>query len=379
MPPSQGRSRVSGLAFGDPARAAAFVALMQTHAPRDLISNLSTRVALYTQGDAAFPLTLNDRSETGNCYICRPSAAYIDYALEEIRHFAKLPAMQRSLAGMIRACGPLVRAGGLDHQVQLNNWLFSTNPVPALTEASALAIRRDLTAAHPDRAIVLRSLNPVADGASMAALAAAGFQMLPARRIWLYDGRQGAGGRRPSRDRRRDLALLQDGRFERLEAFESQDYADAARLYGQLYLEKYTPLNPRYTALFLQEMHRAGLLELIGLREPEGGPLVAATGLFQSGVTLTQPVVGYDTRRPEAEGLYRRMMALSQLRTLEAGRFFNMSAGAASFKKNRQAQPAIEYTAVYTAHLPRLSRLASGAMVQVLRRFGIPLLERFDL
>lgn len=367
---------MSGLAFGDPARAAAFVGLMQAHATRDLIGNLTTRISLYTQGDAAFPMTLNDRDEAGNCYICRPSAAYIDYALEEIRHFAKVPALQRSLAGLIRACGPLVRASGLDHQVQLNNWLFSTNPVPALTPGMALAIRHDLTAAHPDRAIVLRSLNPVADGASMAALAAAGFQMLPARRIWLYDGR---GALRPSRDLRRDQALLRDGLFEEVTEFTPADYTDAAQLYGQLYLQKYTALNPRYTALFLQEMHRAGLLELIGLRAGAGGPLVAVTGLFQSGVTLTQPVVGYDTRRPGTEGLYRRMMALSLARAAQAGRFFNMSAGAASFKKNRRAQAAIEYSAIYTAHLPRSTRLASGAMVQVLRRFGISLLERFDL
>lgn len=363
-----------GLAAADPARAAAFVALINAHPIEDLIAGLTTRMSLFDPDGAAFPLTLNDRGEAGNCYICRPSAAYIDYALEEIRHFARQPLLQRSMAGLIRACRPLLRASGLDHQVQINNWLFSTNPVPALGGAQARLIRDRLCAAYPDRALVIRSLNEVADGESMAALREAGFQMLPARRIWLYDGRSPAR----SRDIRRDEALLRDGAFETVTEFSAQEYDAAAQLYGQLYLQKYTPLNPQYQGLFLSEMHRAGLLDLIALRGPEGD-LVAVTGLFESGLTLTQPVVGYVTTRPEAEGLYRRMMALSRQRAENAGRFFNMSAGAAGFKKNRRAQPVIEYTAVYTGHLPAVQRRATSVIAGVLTRLGIPLLQRFDL
>ncbi|RRH73554.1 GNAT family N-acetyltransferase [Falsigemmobacter faecalis] len=365
---------MSGLAAADLARAAAFVALMNARPMPDLIAGLTTRMSLFELQGAAFPLTLNDRDEAGNCYICRPSAAYIDYALEEIRHFARQPVLQRSMAGLIRACRPLLTASGLDHQVQINNWLFSTNPVPGLGAAEAGVIRDRLCAAHPARALVIRSLNEVADGATMAALKGAGFQMLPARRIWLYDGRSPAR----SRDIKRDDALLRDGRFEVVTRLSRADYDAAAGLYGQLYLQKYTPLNPQYQGLFLSEMHRAGLLDLIALRAP-GGDLVAVTGLFESGLTLTQPVVGYDTSRPEAEGLYRRMMALSRQRAEAGGRFFNMSAGAAGFKKNRRARPVIEYTAVYTGHLSGGARRATAVIAGVLTRLGIPLLQRFDL
>jgi len=365
---------MSGLAAADPARAAAFVALVNARPMPDLIAGLTTRMSLFEIGDAAFPLTVNDRDEAGNCYICRPSAAYIDYALEEIRHFARQPLLHRSMAGLIRACRPLMRASGLDHQVQINNWLFSTNPVPALGAAEAALLRDRLCADHPGRALVIRSLNDVADGESMAALRGAGFQLLPARRIWLYDGRCP----QRSRDIKRDEALLRDGLFQTVTEFSPQDYHAAAELYGQLYLQKYTPLNPQYQGLFLSEMHRAGLLDLIALRSPKGA-LVAVTGLFESGQTLTQPVVGYDTSRPEAEGLYRRMMALSRQRAERAARFFNMSAGAAGFKKNRRAQPVIEYTAVFTGHLPARQRQATALIAGVLTRLGIPLLQRFDL
>ncbi|MEC7760382.1 MAG: GNAT family N-acetyltransferase [Pseudomonadota bacterium] len=366
-------------ADNDPAKVAALEALFRDHDSRALIANLTTRVGTLDVAGRTFPITLNDASERGNCYICRPSAAYIDYGLDETRHFVSNPVLRGGLRGLIRACAPILAASGLDRQVQVNNWLFSTNPVPALSPRDASAIRDRLLGQYPDRAIVLRSLNRLADADTIDALAQTGFTLLPARQVYIFA------------DRRAEPKLTKNMKWDRRhlrttphdhvpnDAFTRADFDRAAALYGLLYLDKYTPLNPQYTSLCLRELHRTGIVEYAGLRDRDTGELAAVTGLFRSGTTLTQPIVGYDTARPLEAGLYRMMMALSQKRASAEGLFFNMSAGAASFKRLRGAVPVIEYTAVYTAHLGRRQRAAVGLMEGVLTRVGVPILERFGL
>jgi hypothetical protein len=361
-----------------PAKVEAFVRLFNEMPVRDLIANLKTKVEAFEVAGRAFPLTLNDADEAPNCYICCPTSAYIDYAMDETRNFAANPLLRRALNALIRACAPLVRASGLDRQAQVNNWLYSTNPVPLLDRRTAASLRADLTARFPDRAIVIRSLNDVADPATIAALKTEGFRMLAARQIYIFADRSATPAL--TRDMKRDRARLRATPLERVGNgdFTEVDYARAEQLYDMLYLDKYTPLNPHYTARYIAEMHRRGIISLSGLRRP-GGELVAVTGLFENGGTLTQPIVGYDTSLPVGEGLYRMMMAMAQDHATSRGLFFNMSAGAADFKRRRGAVAAIEYNAVYAGHLPRRRRLAIRVMETVLALVGIPLLRRFEL
>ncbi|TPJ55037.1 GNAT family N-acetyltransferase [Mesorhizobium sp. B2-7-1] len=361
-----------------PAKVEAFVRLFNEMPVCDLIANLKTKVETFEVAGRAFPLTLNDADEAPKCYICCPSSAYIDYAMDETRNFAAHPLLRRALNALIRACAPLVRASGLDRQAQVNNWLYSTNPVPLLDRRTAASLRADLTARFPDRSIVIRSLNDVADPATIAALKAEGFRMLAARQIYIFADRSATPAL--TRDMKRDRARLRATPFERVGNgdFTEADYARAEQLYDLLYLDKYTPLNPHYTARYIAEMHRRGIISLAGLRRP-GGELVAITGLFENGGTLTQPIVGYDIALPVADGLYRMMMAVAQDHATARGLFFNMSAGAAGFKRRRGAVAAIEYNAVYAGHLARRRRLAIRVMETVLALVGIPLLRRFEL
>ena len=356
----------------------AFTNLFNEFPVRDLVGNLSTDVRRLVCADQHFPITLNDATQAPNCYICSPSSAYIDYAIDETRNFQSTPLVKRLITLLIKACMPLVRMSGLDHQVQLNNWLFSTNPVPHLDAKAAIAIRDELTKLHPDRAVVVRSLNDVADVKTIEAFRSAGFQMLAARQIYIFADRSQTP--RLTINMRRDRKLLKNTRFIRVEndGFLPSDYGRCEQLYTMLYLQKYTPLNPHYTALYIGEMHKRGILKLAGFRDASGH-LVAVTGLFENGQTLTQPIVGYDTTLPVEFGLYRLVMTLSQVHASRNGLFFNMSAGAANFKRLRGAVPSIEYTAVYVAHLRFHQRLAVRIMAAVLNRVGIPLLRRFEL
>ncbi|MDX8517228.1 GNAT family N-acetyltransferase [Mesorhizobium dulcispinae] len=362
----------------NPAKVEAFVRLFNEIPVGDLIANLTTRVETFEVAGRTFPLTLNSANEAPNCYICCPSSAYIDYAIDETHNFAGHPLLRRALQVLIGACAPLVRASGLDHQVQVNNWLYSTNPVPLLDRQTIAVLHSALVARFPDRAIVIRSLNEIADPATIAALKAEGFRMLAARQIYIFADRSAAPAM--TKNMKYDRKRLAATPFERVgdADFTEADYARAEQLYNMLYLEKYTPLNPHYTVRYIAEMHRRGIISLAGLRRP-GGELVAVTGLFENGGTLTQPIVGYDTSLPLSEGLYRMVMAMGQDHATARSLFFNMSAGAAGFKRLRGAVAAIEYIAVFAGHLPRRRRLAIRIMESVLALVGIPLLRRFEL
>lgn len=355
----------------------AFVECFNRQPVKVLIRNLTTRVERLDVAEQAFPITVNDGNLTGNCYVCDPVTGYIDYAVEETRNFATSPLLRAALTGMIKAAAVVVRASGLDRAVHVNNWLFSTNPAPAITRSTASKSRDQLVARFADHAIILRSLNTYSDKSALCALVDEGFHLLPSRQIYLFDGRAPV---RLSKDMKNDRALLRRTPLEKVsnDEFTTADYARSIKLYEQLYLEKYTPLNPQYTATYLAEAHQSNILQLEGLRDSDG-TLVAIGGRFQYGHTLTQPFLGYDTTRPQEEGLYRLITAMAQRDAMANGLLFNMSAGAAAFKRNRCAVPAIEYSAVYIRHLSHKRRIATHIIAKILSGVGAPLLKRYKL
>ena len=175
------------------------------------------------------------------------------------------------------------------------------------------------------------------------------------------------------------MALLHASDYAFVEAYEigPEDYPRMAELYAKLYLDKYTSLNPRYTAHFMEAAHRGNLLTFFGLRR--GGRLDGIIGFFEEGAVMSAPVVGYDTSVPQELGLYRRLMAIGMHRARQGNRLYNMSAGAAGFTRNRSAVPALEYSAVYGRHLSPPNKAATRIVEAILNLVGKPLLKRFEL
>ncbi|MBR0724086.1 GNAT family N-acetyltransferase [Bradyrhizobium manausense] len=341
------------------------------------IGNLSTHVGFRQIDRHVLPVTINSGTRP-TCYLCCPSVAYIDYARDELRHFSEHRLLSAMLDGLLKLGYPLIRAAGLDRQVQVNNWLIATNPVPDVTLDALQAVTQAITQEHPGHVVVWRSLNDFSDRETMRTFCQAGYQMYPARQIYMFDCRDAEP--KIGRDERRDRTLLDEAGFTLVtpEEFRDDDFVRAQLLYRHLYLEKYTWLNPQYTAAFMRTAHAGGILEFWGTRAADG-QLAGVIAFFDRGRTMTAPIVGYDSTVPQAIGLYRMLMALAAKRARERKMLYNMSAGAASFKRNRGGIAALEYSAVYNAHLAPTTRLAACLVRAILERVGIAMLRSFEL
>lgn len=340
------------------------------------ISNLSTQVAAVGSGDHRVPVSVNS-SEPGNAWVCSPYTSYARYSIEELQRFDH-PLLTQPISVVCRALGAYLRRTGIDDAVGINNWLLSTILYPQIDTAVVRAWVSEAVQRWPRHAIWFRSLNGRYNADWLEALANADFKLIPSRQVYLYD-RIDATTRRPQ-NLRRDLALLRMTMLAASSAasWTASDFARAAELYGLLYLEKYSRLNPAYGARFLSAWHSAGLLDLTGYRD-ERGVLQAVIGMFALGSTITAPIVGYDTAQPQRAGLYRLLMATVYDRAARSGARINLSAGAASFKRLRGGVASVEYSAVYSRHLPRKRRRAISLLAGIAEKLGAPILRRFEL
>ena len=359
---------------------AAYIRQFAQTPSQDLIRNVTTTVRALSIGDALMPVTV-DSPHPGNCYVVSPSAAYTEYARYELQILPQ-PLVKQILKGVIAAFEYWYRRVRFDRIVHVNNWMLSTNMYHCWEGEGLEEITAALLDRYPDKAIVFRSLNPFSNGKLLETMTRSGYVLLPSRQVYIQDARQDQGRRFSAhRDFKRDARLVAQrgyrvcspdpdrnpGVFERLE-----------NLYGQLYLEKYTPLNPQFTSRWLQNGFQDGWLKLFCLTSAEGR-IDGVAGVVRRGDTMTTPVLGYEMALPQSLGLYRMLSWISTDEAIRNGLAFNGSAGAASFKRSRGAVPYIEYSAVYGKHLDFERKLAWHVLQSLLNRFAAPLMRRYAL
>lgn len=358
------------------ARARRFIDLHRQVPALAMIRNVGAQVEDIQVGGYALPVTVN-RIDAGDAWICSPVTSYCDYAGEELERLDK-PALAAALRPVIAAAGRGMRRARLDACVAVNNWLVATNGYPDVADDSIRTLVETAKTRWPERALWFRSLNHVHGGRWLQALEKLGATLVPSRQVYLFHDIDALERRHA--DMRRDLKRLRASAMRPLApgALDIADYARAAELYGLLYLGKYSRLNPDYTPALIQAWHHAGLLDLHGLRGDDGR-LAAITGLFCFGDLITAPLVGYDTARPQREGLFRLLTACVFEQARLQRRPLNLSAGVAHFKRQRGGEAVIEYSAVVADHLPLRSRIAIGMLGVATRRIGVPIMRRYRL
>jgi hypothetical protein len=357
-------------------RARAFWGIHGDHVSETFVENIHTRVELLQQGNCVMPVTINS-CEPNNAWVCSPKSTYADYAAEEAERYL-LPLLNKPNKWLFRQVREWLERSDIDQVVTINNWLLSTNIYPALTSVPLEAMIRSARERWPGHALWFRSLNQSENSDWLTALANQGFQLIASRQVYLYQSMASLLAKHVNL--KRDLALLKKTDLKRVydAEFSDSDYSRIAHLYKQLYVEKYSKLNPKYNAEFMRYWHQAGLLKFDGFRN-ERGELLAVIGVFRQGSMITAPIVGYDTGLPQSMGLYRLVTACAYEAALQNHYCLNFSAGASYFKRLRGGIATIEYSAVYSAHLPRKTQRAIYALSVLTRRIGIPLMKRYQL
>jgi hypothetical protein len=341
-----------------------------------MIPNVTTRWLALRSGGHVYPVTVND-CEYGGSYVCLPHSAYVLYARAEL-DIVDTGWLRPVLGMLIGAADRLLRWGEVNRVVHVDNWLLSTNLHGDWPGSDLAAIRVFLAERFPGHAIAIRSVDPWSSPALFEAARRDGWQLLGSRQIWVTGDLERDW--RPRRNTRHDLRLLRRSGLT-IDEFPVMSEADAERiaeLYHLLYVGKYSPLNPVFSPAYVLMTWRTGTLRYRGARDAAGNLLAVAGALVRGGI-LTPPVVGYDTARSQADGLYRIATLLFTTMAAERELRVNGSAGAAQFKRNRGATGVIEYTAVAARHLPWRRRAVLGFMECVLARLVVPMMKRKGL
>lgn len=337
--------------------------------------NLATRSELLRAGELTMPAAVND-GEPDNAWVCSPLTTYYRYALEEMQRNLH-PLLSKPLALLCHACGHALERARIDRAVALNNWLLSTNLYPPLQLQPLGRLVDAALQRWPRHALWFRSLNAEQNGDWLEALRALGFVLIPSRQVYLFGDLHAVV--RQHENLKRDLRLLRETPLQYVDqpVLCDEDYVRIADLYGRLYLEKYSRLNPQYSPRFMQRWHQAGLLKFKLFRDADN-TLQAVVGMFRQGSTITAPIVGYNTDLPRSLGLYRLLMASVFEEAMATGATVNLSAGAAHFKRLRGGKPAIEYSAVFARHLPVCARHAISLLRLLATSIGVAAIKQCE-
>jgi len=248
-----------------------------------------------------------------------------------------------------------LRSGSIDRLVFVNNWLLTTNPSHGLSAAQIAALTAYLTRRYPESAIVFRSINPLADRPGLDALQTNSYGLVPSRRVYMLD--TGSERYLERGNVREDLRRLRQTSYSIVDL--AQDLAAhaprIAALYRDLYIGKYSRLNPQFNTDFVSLTLEERFLTYRALIED--GRVDAFVSYFVKDGLMTSSLLGYDLQRPRNLGLYRMAIALLITEAAQRKALLNISAGVGDFKMLRGAAPVQEYDAVYDLHLPIRRRL----------------------
>lgn len=331
------------------------------------VSNVQTELRLLFIDDLALPLTINHK-EYDNSFVCSPFGYYVSYAMLYL-DLIKNPFGRKVCEGVMKSFYKLLPLAKINQCVCVNNWPFATVLWPKISPDQIHQIKEKLIADYPDHAIVFRSFNEDINQDLLAALKQSGFSIIASRQIFYTNG--GDPEVFKTRIFKSDLKLMRECNYEIWgnSQLREEHLPRLVELYRLVYLEKYSDLNPQHTADLLSLGLRTNTMQLRAI--VKDGEIDGVVGFYVRNGIMTCPFFGYDTKKPLGDKLYRIMCTVLMLEARDRQVLFHQSSGAAFYKTIRRAKNCIDYTAVYTKHLPFYRRLPWLCIRAIMNGIGV--------
>ncbi|MBB6214316.1 hypothetical protein HNQ80_000385 [Anaerosolibacter carboniphilus] len=335
------------------------------------INNIKTKLMILSIDNILLPITINE-SEYDNSYVCSPYTHYVSYSIEELKEL-KEPKLESGFRFVLNILGSLLKAGKVNKTIHVNNWLVSTNLYATMTKEQVQEVTGFLSRRFPGYTIVFRSLNQFTNSSIFDSFGDLGFEMIASRRAYIFDPHKELNSK-ARHILKKDRKVLEDSDYVWVDAggISSDDIDRLLSLYNQLYLDKYSYLNPQFSREFIKLALNSKILELFALKDSE--EIKGTIGFFHRNGVMTTPFFGYDLKVSKEAGLYR----ILSLKLMEEARSRNLilhqSSGAGEFKKCRGGVPVVEYSAVYIKQLP-LFRKAVWKMLSIItNKIAMPII-----
>lgn len=345
------------------------------------VSNTHCDIQTADIGGHPYPVSLLDDSDWQESYVSSPRSTWLRYARQEALRQLSPPLSALLKAGSCLIFGPLsalLQASRLDQAAIIGNHLVSTNLYPAWSHPELQCMTEAMSTRHPQRPLMMRNICPEVSPGLMQHLQQLGWNMVPARMIYLCDPQQKTVWKH--NHVKQDARLLQDSQVEIVsqDQLTSGDLPALRQLFRQLFIDKHSYLNPDFSLAFFELCLETRFLELKALRWQ--GRWVGILGLYAPSCNnwLTTPLIGYDTSLPQELGLYRRLMALLLHEARQRQLGLHYSSGASQFKRARGGVPALEYTAIYDRHLPNQPKRYIRLWEKLFQQWVPGLLKRAD-
>lgn len=340
------------------------------------IENVDTKLLVLKIDDLVLPITVND-AEYHNCYVCSPYGQYVAYAKESLAP-VKSKLIRKSILSLLWGLGKLLRLGKANKVIIVNNWLFSTNLYPKLSNLQIERIKEFLTKEFPEHAVVFRSVHTYGKENLYQLLEGNQFDLIASRLVYFMDTENEQIF--TSRIFKSDLKLLRESEYRTVYSDEisEAELEKITSLYRSIYLDRHSTLNPQLNHNFMKLALRNQVLSLKALKG-QNGEIDVVVGYFHRNGTLTCPLLGYDIKQPQSNGLYRLASTILTLEAKKQQKLFHLSSGAAFYKKIRKAEGHIEYTGVYNRHLSIPRRFPWFVLKQISNTVGIAFMKKFDM
>jgi len=330
------------------------------------IDNCNAQIVILEYENNYLPLVIAGNDDKNQTYLTSLISSYIDYP----KHILK----NRFINILFNFFNKVLSYGLIDKVVFINHWLISTNIHHDLSTEHVNQITKFIKQIFPDYAICFRNVAKETNAILYNSLNQNKYRFLINRASYYIDNNSFKEVYK-KQSLKKDLSLYKKSEYKI--SVSTADSHIQSEIYKDLYINKYTSLNPQYNEKFFHMLCQNGFESYTLLNKQNN--IVGFFVPFVLNGTVSVPWFGYDTSVIQKEGLYRLLM----LNIIEYAKNnnlnLNLSSGVGEFKQRRGAKPYWEYLAIDYSHLNIFRKLVYFFLIQITNKISFPLAKFFNI